>query len=82
MAETQDASESRSVISNSAIPWTVVHQAPLSMEFSRQEYLSGLPCPPLGALTDLGITPMSLNLLHWQADTLPLVPLEKIHTKP
>ena len=45
MAETQDASESRSVISNSAIPWTVVHQAPLSMEFSRQEHWSGLPFP-------------------------------------
>ena len=28
-----------------AIPWTVAHQAPLSMEFSRQEYWSGLPCP-------------------------------------
>ena len=29
-------------------PWTVAHQAPLSMGFSRQEYWSGLPCPPLG----------------------------------
>ena len=28
-------------------PWTVAHQAPLSMGFSRQEYWSGLPCPPL-----------------------------------
>ena len=27
-------------------PWTVAHQAPLSMGFSRQEYWSGLPCPP------------------------------------
>ena len=26
-------------------PWTVAHQAPLSMEFSRKEYQSGLPCP-------------------------------------
>ena len=35
-----------SVMSNSfATPWTVVHQAPLSMEFSRQEYWSGLPFP-------------------------------------
>ena len=32
----------------SAIPWTVDHQAPLSIEFSRQEYWSGLPCPPPG----------------------------------
>ena len=30
-----------------ATPWTVAHQAPLSMEFSRQEYWSGLPFPPL-----------------------------------
>ena len=29
-----------------ATPWTVAHQAPLSMGFSRQEYWSGLPCPP------------------------------------
>ena len=27
-------------------PWTIAHQAPLSMEFSRQEYWSRLPCPP------------------------------------
>ena len=32
-----------SVVSDTAIPWTVAHQAPLSMEFSRQEYWSGLP---------------------------------------
>ena len=41
-------------------PWTAAHQAPLSMGFSRQEYWSGLPCPPLGELPDLGIKPMSL----------------------
>ena len=34
-----------SVMSNSAIPWTVASQAPLSMEFSRQEYWWGLPFP-------------------------------------
>ena len=33
-------------------PWTVACQAPLSMGFSRQEYRSGLPCPPLGDLPD------------------------------
>ena len=38
-----------------AIPWTVAHQAPLSMEFSRQEYWSGLPFPSPGYLPDLGI---------------------------
>ena len=36
-------------------PWTVVHQAPLSMGFSRQEYWSGLSCPPPGELPDPGI---------------------------
>ena len=39
---------------------TVAHQAPLSMEFSRQEYWRGLPCPPPGDLSDPGIEPMSL----------------------
>ena len=38
--------------------WTVPHQAPLSMEFSRQEYRSGLPCPP-GTLLDPGMEPES-----------------------
>ena len=36
---------SRSVVSDSATPWTVALQAPLSMGFSRQEYWSGLPFP-------------------------------------
>ena len=40
--------------------WTVAHQAPLSMEFSRQEYWSGLPCPPPGDLPNPGIEPKSL----------------------
>ena len=40
------------VVSNSAIPWTLVHQAPLSMEFPRQEYWSGLPFPSPGDLPD------------------------------
>ena len=42
-------------------PWTVAHQAPLSMGFSRQEYWSGLPCPPPGDLSDPGIEPQSLT---------------------
>ena len=41
-------------------PWTVAHQAPLSMEFSRQKYWSGLPCLPPGDLPDPGIKPVSL----------------------
>ena len=40
--------------------WTIAHQAPLSMGFSRQEYWSGLPCPPPGDLPDPGIDPISL----------------------
>ena len=40
--------------------WTIAHQAPLSMGFSRQEYWNGLPCPPPGDLPDLGIEPASL----------------------
>ena len=41
-------------------PWTVVHQAPPSMGFSRQEYGSGLPCLPIGDLSDSGIETVSL----------------------
>ena len=36
-------------------PWTVDPQAPLSVGFSRQEYWSGLPCPPTGDLPNPGI---------------------------
>ena len=43
-----------------ATPWTVAHQAPLSMGFSRQEYWRGLPCPPPGHLPDPGIEPEPL----------------------
>ena len=43
-----------------ATPWTVApFQAPLSVEFSRQEYWSGLPLPSLGDLPNLGIEPRS-----------------------
>ena len=41
-------------------PWTVAHQAPLSVAFSRQEYWSGLPFPSPGDLPDPGIEPVSL----------------------
>ena len=41
-------------------PWTVAHQALLSMGFSRQDYWSGLPCPPPGDLPDPGIELASL----------------------
>ena len=45
----------------SAIPWTVAHQSPLSMEFSRQGYWSGLSFPPLGDPPDPGIKPVPLG---------------------
>ena len=65
-------SESRSVMSDSfEIPWTVACQAPLSMNFSRQEYWYGLPCPPPGDLPNPGIKPRSPAL---QADSLPSEP--------
>ena len=62
---------SHSVVSNSATPWTVALQAPLSMGFSKQEYWSGLPCLPPGHLPNPGIEPRSPSL--W-ADSLPFDP--------
>ena len=47
-------------------PWTVARQAPLSMGLSRQQYWSGLPCPPPGDLPNPGINSCLLHLLHWQ----------------
>ena len=44
----------------SAILWATARQAPLSMGFSRQEFWSGLPCPPPGHVPDLGIEPVFL----------------------
>ena len=49
-------------------------QAPLSTEFLRQEYWSGLPAPPLGNLPDLGIRRTSLAS---EVDSLPLAPSGK-----
>ena len=40
-------------------PWTVAHQAPQSMEFSKQEYWTGLPFPSSGDLPDPGIKSVS-----------------------
>ena len=51
--------KSLSCVSLFVTPWTVAHQAPLSMGFSRQEYWSRLPFPSLGDLPDLGIEPRS-----------------------
>ena len=57
-----------------AIPWTVACQAPLSVEFSRQEYWDGLPFPSPGNLPKPGNEPGSPSL---QADSLPSEPLGK-----
>ena len=42
-----------------SLSWTVACQVPLSTGFSRQEFWSGLQCPPLGDLPDPGIEPVS-----------------------
>ena len=55
-----------------ATPWTGAHQTPLSMEFSRQEYWSGLPFPSPGDLPNLVLNWSLLCLLHRQVDSLPL----------
>ena len=56
-------------------PWTVAHQAPLSIGFSRQEYWSGLPCPSPGDLPNPGIKPRSPAL---QADALTSEPAKGV----
>ena len=55
-----------------ATPWTVTHQAPLSVDFSRQEYLSGLPFQLQGIFLAQGSNLCLLHHLHWQVDSLPL----------
>ena len=52
-------------------PWTVAYQAPQSVEFSRQEYSSGLPFPSPGDLPNPGVEPGSPA---FQADALPSEP--------
>ena len=68
--------ESLSHVQLFATPWTVAHQAPLFMAFSRQEYWSGLPFPSLGDLPNSGIEPESPAL---QTDSLPSEPPGKPH---
>ena len=48
------------------------------MEFSRQEYWSGLPFPTPGDLPDPGIEPVSVFPAFWQADSLPLVKMKML----
>ena len=53
-------------------PWTVAHQSPLSMGFSRQEYW--IPCPPPGDLPNAGIKLLSSASPALQMDSLPTEP--------
>ena len=66
-----------------ATSWTAIHQAPLSMGFSKQEYWRGLPCPAPGDLPNPGTEPTFLmSNLHWQVDSLPLTPGTLTKTTP
>ena len=65
------------IITLFVMPRTVAHQAPLSLEFSRQEYWSELPFPSPEDLPDPGIEPRSPAL---QANSLPSEPSGKPHT--
>ena len=55
-----------------ATPWTVACQALLSMGFHRQEYWSGLPCPPPSDFPTQRSNPCILCLLYWQTNSLSL----------
>ena len=55
--QSKSESVSLAILSDSAIPWTMAHQAPLSMEFSRQEFWNGLPFPSPWDLPNPGIKP-------------------------
>ena len=59
--------------------WTVIHQTPLSMEFSRQEYWSGLPFPPPGDLPKPGFKPKSPVSPALQVESLPIEAPGKPH---
>ena len=64
---------SHSVVSDSfAIPWTVVFQGPLPMEFSRQVYWNGFHFRLQGIFLTQESNPCLLCLLHWQMDSLSL----------
>ena len=64
-------------VASDSVDHAIARQAPLPMEFSRQEYWRGLPFPTPGHLPNSGTEPRLLCLLHWQAGSLPLAPPEK-----
>ena len=68
---------SRSVVSNSVTPWTVVYQAPLPMRFPRQEYCSELSFPTPGDLPDSGMEPVSLASLPLAGGLFTTIPPRK-----
>ena len=61
-----------SVMSDSVNLWTIAHQAPQAIGFSKQEYWSQLPCPSSRDLLDPGVKPVSPLAPALQADSLPL----------
>ena len=61
-----------------AILWTIANQAPLSMDFPRHKYWSGLPLPSPGDLPDPGIESASPVSPALQADSVPAEPSEKV----
>ena len=63
-----------SVVLDCATEWTVAHEAPLPVEFSRQGYWGGVAFPTPGDLVVQESTPPLLCLLHSHADCLPLAP--------
>ena len=67
------------VVSDSVIPWTVTQQPPVSKEFSRQEYWSGLSFPPPGCLPNPELEPWSPAL---QADSLLSEPIKTLKNGP
>ena len=66
-----------SVVSDSATLWIAARQTPLSMGFCRQEYCSGLPCPPPGDLPSPGIKSVSSATPALQADSFTTEPRGK-----
>jgi len=63
-----------------AVPWTVAHQALLPLEFSRQEYLGGVPFLLQGIFQTQGSNSLLLHLLHWQADALPVASPKNVYS--
>ena len=59
--------------------WTISHRPPMSMALSQQEYWSGLPFLPPGDLSDSESQKDSLQLLHWQRNSLPLNHLGRLY---